>query len=43
MKDFLREYWFYIVAPVALVLIGLLTLVFFGFGGDDSPFIYNIF
>lgn len=42
MGRFLRENWIFIVAPLVLVLIGLLALVLFG---DDSPsgFIYNIF
>ncbi len=42
MKQFLRENWLYIVAPLALVLILLAALIVFG---DDStsPFIYNIF
>lgn len=42
MKQFLRENWLYIVAPLALVLILLVALIVFG---DDStaPFFYNIF
>ncbi len=42
MKNFLRENWIYIVAPLALVLVLLLALILFG---DDpsSPFLYNIF
>jgi len=42
MKQFLRENWLYIVAPLALVLILLVALILFG---DDSasPFLYNIF
>lgn len=42
MKQFLRENWLYIVAPLALVLILLIALIVFG---DDSasPFLYNIF
>lgn len=42
MRNFLRENWLYIVAPLALVLLGLGALILFG---DDStsPFVYNIF
>lgn len=42
MRNFLRENWLYIVAPLVLILIGLGALILFG---DDSasPFIYNIF
>ena len=42
MKDFLRENWLYIVAPLAIVMLLLVALMVFG---DDStsPFVYNIF
>lgn len=42
MKDFLREYWFYIVAPVFVVVAIFVALAFLA-GGEDSPFVYNIF
>lgn len=42
MKDFLRENWLYIVAPLALVLVLLVALILFG-GDSASPFFYNIF
>ncbi len=43
MKNFLREFWLWIVIPFALV-IGLLILLFALSGGDgSSPFVYNIF
>lgn len=41
MKDFLRENWIYIVAPVVIILIVILVLMFTG--GSESPFTYNIF
>jgi len=42
MARFLRENWIFIVAPLVLVLLGLVALIAFG---EDSPssFIYNIF
>jgi hypothetical protein len=42
MKSFLRENWIFIVAPLVLVLVGLVVLIAFS---DDAPsnFIYNIF
>jgi hypothetical protein len=42
MKNFFRENWLYIVAPLALVLVLLVALILFG---DDStsPFLYNLF
>ena len=42
MGRFLRENWIFIVAPLVLVLIGLVVLIALG---DDSSgnFIYNIF
>ncbi len=39
--EFLKEYWLWIVAPIALVVIALLVLFALG-GGSDSPFTYNI-
>ena len=43
MKEFLKEYWLWIVVPIVLVL-GALALVFF-LSADDgaSPFQYNVF
>ena len=38
---FLKEYWLWIVAPIALVLIALAVLMWMG-QGSDSPFVYNI-
>jgi len=42
MGSFLRENWIWIVAPIVLVLALVVALLVFG-GGDDSPFVYNIF
>ncbi len=39
--QFLREYWLWIVAPIALVLVALLVLFYFS-NGSDSPFIYTL-
>lgn len=44
MKDFLRENWIWIVAPVVFAAIVLVVVVFvFGGEGEGSEFIYNIF
>lgn len=39
MKNFLREYWLYILAPIALVILGIIILAM---TSDDpsSPFQY---
>ena len=42
MRQFLRENWIYIVAPVVIVLVGLGLLIAFS-DESVSPFIYNIF
>lgn len=42
MGQFLRENWIYIVAPLAIVLVGLGVLILWG-DDSSSPFIYNIF
>ena len=43
MGKFLRENWIWIVAPIVLVLLLVVALLVFGRGGDESPFVYNIF
>lgn len=44
MSSFLREYWAWIVVPMAVVLGGLALLLAFTAGdGGTSPFIYNVF
>ena len=43
MKSFLRENWLYIVAPLALILVGLVVFIFFFSDSSSSNFIYNIF
>ena len=42
--SFLKEYWPWIVVPMALVFCALGILLFLS-GGEDSssPFIYNVF
>lgn len=42
MKDFLRENWVYIVAPLVIVIVGVVLLVAFG-GGPESNFTYPLF
>jgi hypothetical protein len=41
MMAFLKEYWLWILAPIALVFLALLAMFLLG-GGNDSPFVYNI-
>ena len=43
MMRFLRENWVWIVAPIAVVAVLLVTIAFFSGGDDTSPFVYNIF
>jgi len=43
MANFLRENWLYIVAPLALILVGLTVFIVFFSDGTSSNFIYNIF
>ena len=43
MKNFLRENWLYIVAPLALILVGLVLFILFFSDSSSSNFIYNIF
>jgi hypothetical protein len=42
VRNFLRENWLYIVAPLVLVLLLLGALMFFG-SDPSSPFAYNLF
>jgi hypothetical protein len=42
MRQFLRENWIYIVAPLVIVVVGLVLLILFD-KDSSSPFIYNIF
>ncbi len=44
MKEFLREFWLWILIPVLIVAGGILLLVFLSGGSDaTSPFVYNVF
>ena len=43
MKKFFREYWFYILAPVLVVALLLVAMIFMNGGEGDNPFVYNIF
>jgi hypothetical protein len=43
MGNFLRENWLYIVAPLALILVGLTVFIVFFSDSTSSNFIYNIF
>jgi hypothetical protein len=40
MKDFLREYWLYIVIPVAIVVAGIVVLAVTS-EGPGGEFNYN--
>jgi hypothetical protein len=44
MKNFLKEYWAWIVVPFVLVIGGLLVLFWvLGSGDGQNPFVYNVF
>ena len=43
MKDFLKEYWLWILIPSLVVAVGILFLVMAGNSDSSSPFVYNIF
>ena len=43
MKDFLREYWLWILIPSLVVAVGILLLVVASSSDGSSPFVYNIF
>lgn len=45
MKNFLQEYWLWILIPFLLVLGGLAVLVFAlnGEGEGNGDFVYNVF
>jgi hypothetical protein len=44
MKNFLREFWLWILIPVLIVAGGILLLLFWGQGSESSsPFTYNVF
>jgi hypothetical protein len=42
MRDFLRENWLWIVAPIVLLVIALAVVVMNLGTSDDGQFIYNI-
>ena len=43
MKEFLHEYWPWIVGPIVFGLVIAVAAMFFLGGDDTSPFIYPIF
>ena len=43
MKDFLAEFWLWIVIPFVLVIGGLVVLYLMSGGDSSSPFVYNVF
>lgn len=43
MKDFLKEYWLWIVVPFVVVVGGILVLFWMSGGDHASPFVYNVF
>ena len=42
MKNFLREYWLWILIPILLVVGLLLAALFLGLVDGASPFSYNV-
>lgn len=43
MKNFLRENWIWIVAPIVIVAVGVLYLLWQGSGDAAAPFSYTLF
>ena len=43
MKDFLAEFWLWILIPGLVVAVGLIWLVMASGAPGSSPFIYNVF
>ena len=43
MKNFLKEYWLWILVPSLVVAVGILLLVAVASSDSSSPFVYNIF
>jgi len=43
MGSFLKENWIWIVAPLALILLGVAALILFGEKMADSEFHYDLF
>ena len=43
MRKFLAENWIWIVAPIVIVMLLLIAVVYLTQGDDPSPFQYNIF
>jgi hypothetical protein len=42
MKEFLRENWLYIVAPLVIVMIGIVVILILS-NGSESSFTYNVY
>jgi len=43
MKEFLKEYWLWIVIPFVLVLLLVLVALFLTGNEGSTPFQYNVF
>lgn len=43
MKDFLKEFWLWILIPFVLMVGVLLAVLFFAGGEGSNPFKYNVF
>jgi len=43
VKNFLREFWLWILIPVLVVVGGVLFLLFLEDSGPSSQFTYNVF
>ena len=43
MKDFLKEFWLWILIPFVLMIGVLLAVLLLANGDGSSPFVYNLF
>ena len=43
IKDFLAEFWLWILIPAVLIGAGVVFLLYLSGGDSSSPFVYNVF
>ena len=43
MGKFLAENWIWIVAPIVIVMVVMIAVVWLTQGNDPAPFVYNMF
>ena len=43
LKEFLAEFWLWMVIPAAVVLGAVIWLLFLSGDDSSSPFVYNVF